>query len=65
VKVTAHERSGVMSTADSTDTQRATTREAAPRAKNWQQRWAAGSAGVSQPLDLDGTVFPAGNCSRL
>jgi hypothetical protein len=34
-----------------------TKREAAPREKNWQQRRAAGSRGVGQPLDLDATIF--------
>jgi hypothetical protein len=34
-----------------------TKREAAPRGKNWQQSRAKGSADVSQPLDLDGTIF--------
>jgi hypothetical protein len=32
--------------------------------KNWQHRWAGagGGAGVSKPLDLDGTIFvPATN----
>jgi hypothetical protein len=41
----------------SIDRQCATKREAAPRGKNWQQRRRAGSAGVSQPRDLDGTIF--------
>jgi hypothetical protein len=36
--------------------QRATKREAVPRGKNWQQHREAGSEGVSQPLDLDGTI---------
>jgi hypothetical protein len=34
-----------------------TKREAAPRGKNWKQRRAAGSGGVSQPLYTDATIF--------
>jgi hypothetical protein len=35
----------------------ATTQEAAPRGKNWQQRRVAGSTGVSQPPEFDRTIF--------
>jgi hypothetical protein len=41
----------------SIDRQCATKRKAAPRGKNWQQHRAAGSAGESQSLDLDGTIY--------
>jgi hypothetical protein len=41
----------------SVDRQCATKPEAAPRVKSWQQLRAMGSAGASQPFDLDRTIF--------
>jgi hypothetical protein len=33
--------------------------------ENWQQRRAAGSVGVCQPLDLDGTIFVPATLSTI